>query len=194
MRLFTEELLLEHADLQLTPSSLSDLDGLYQIAEPEIWRHSATDIQSRADMKAYLQRADLERRQHVRQQLTIRYRSNRQCLGCSSFEHISNQHRRLEIGWTWLGNAYQGTGVNRIVKFLMLRFAFETLGFVRVEFRVRGSNRQSQRALKNIGAVREGTLRAYFEDGGKRHDFVYYSILRREWRILQQTVFYTCTL
>ena len=194
MRLFAEDFVLQQGELRLQPSLLSDLDDLNAIAEEHIWRHSSTDIRSRKDMEAYLQRAVVERQQRKRQQFTIRNQVTGHCMGCSSFEHISEQDRRLEIGWTWLGKAYQGTGVNKQVKYLMLKYAFEPLDFVRVEFRVRGTNRQSQRALEKIGAVREGTLRSYFEEGGTRHDFTYYSILRREWDDLQETVFHTCTL
>ena len=94
---------------------------------------------------------------------------------------ISGKDKRLEIGWTWLGKDFQGKGYNPIAKYLMLQFAFEDLKFERVEFRTRGTNLQSQRALQKIGATREGTLRSYFVGEGKRHDMVYFSILKSEW-------------
>ena len=56
---------------------------------------------------------------------------------------IVPEHRRLEIGWTWVGTAFQRTGANREAKLLQLTHAFETLGANRVEFKTA----RAQRAL-----------------------------------------------
>ena len=191
MDIFSPTLSLENNRLLLRPSTLDDQDGLTKIADSSIWTHSSTNIrtQNREDVQVYLQNAIQKRESHILQQLTIIDKSNNILIGCSSFENISQEHKRLEIGWTWLGKQFQGTGLNPIAKYLMLRFVFEELGFERVEFRARGTNLQSQRALEKIGAVREGTIRSYFEAEGKRHDFVYFSILKDEWPELKATVF-----
>lgn len=54
--------------------------------------------------------------------------------GTSSYGAIVPQHKRLEIGWTWIGKDFQGTGLNRSMKYLMLNYAFNTLEMERVEF------------------------------------------------------------
>ena len=189
MDLFSEHLVLENKTLLLYPSTQVDKHALFELADPRIWTHSSTNIQSMNDMETYLQRA-IEARQHKKsQQLTIKRKRDNQLIGCSTFENIFFEHQRLEIGWTWLGKDYQGKGLNRIAKFLMLQYVFEQLQFERVEFRARGTNIQSQKALKKIGATREGTLRSYFQFEGQRHDFVYFSILKSEWTSLKETVF-----
>ena len=66
-------------------------------------------------------------------------------------------HRRLEIGWTWLAPAWQRTGANREAKLLMLGHAFETLGCRRVEFKTDSNNEPSRTALLGIGATFEGS-------------------------------------
>lgn len=101
-------------------------------------------------------------------------------IGSTSIER-SPENRRAEIGWTWMGKDFQGKGYNKPVKFLLLQYLFEVEGFMRIEFRTRGTNLQSQEALEKIGATREGTLRNYFTDSGTYHDLVYYSILSNEW-------------
>lgn len=189
MTLFDKNLVLENEQLLLRPSTLDDLDGLYSLANSAIWTHSSTNIQRKQDMEMYLLKAIRERGQKLRQQLTIIDKKNNQLIGCSSFEHISETDKRMEIGWSWLGKSFQGKGYNKIAKFLMLNYAFETLQFKRIEFRTRGTNIQSQKALIKIGAIKEGTLRSYFVAEGKRHDMIYFSILNSEWLRVKVQVF-----
>lgn len=140
-------------------------------------------------MQTYLRKALLDRENNLRQQFTIKDQVHQRLLGCSSFENVSSEHKRLEIGWTWLGLEFQGKGYNPIAKYLMLQYAFDVLQFDRVEFRARETNIQSQKALAKIGATKEGTLRSYFYHEGQRHGFVYFSILKPEWPALKETVF-----
>ena len=50
-----------------------------------------------------------------------------QVIGSSRYMSIAPEHKRLEIGWTWIGTAWQRTGRNREAKLLQLTHAFETL-------------------------------------------------------------------
>lgn len=103
-------------------------------------------------------------------------------IGCSRYFDIQPQHRALEIGGTWYSPAFQRTGVNTESKFLLLRHAFETLSYQRVQFKTDQRNERSQRALERIGAVKEGVLRnnMVMPDGYLRSSVVY-SILSDEW-------------
>jgi len=102
--------------------------------------------------------------------------------GWTSYGDISLQDERIEIGWTAYGPAWQRTAVNTETKLLLLRHAFEVLGYHRVALKTDARNERSQRAIERIGAVREGVLRGHVRrpDGTKR-DTVYYSILSDEW-------------
>jgi RimJ/RimL family protein N-acetyltransferase len=102
--------------------------------------------------------------------------------GSMSFGNLAEADRRLEIGWSWLGRDFRGTGVNRWAKYLLLEHAFETLGAERVEFKTDVLNTRARAGLRNIGAVEEGVLRSFNPmPGGRRRDAVYYSVLRGEW-------------
>lgn len=102
--------------------------------------------------------------------------------GSMSYSTLVEKERRLEIGASWLGIGFQGTGVNRAAKLALLRHAFETLGAERVEFKTDVLNTQARRALADIGAVEEGVLRSFnFMPDGRRRDAVFYSVLRAEW-------------
>jgi N-acetyltransferase len=102
--------------------------------------------------------------------------------GMTRFHSIERAHRRLEIGYTWLGVPYLGGGRNAEAKLLLLDHAFDALGAHRVEFKTDALNARSQAALTAIGATREGTLRRHVVlDNGRVRDSVYFSITWDEW-------------
>jgi RimJ/RimL family protein N-acetyltransferase len=109
-------------------------------------------------------------------------RSSGRAVGSSRYMTIAPEHRRLEIGWTWLGIAYQRSGINREAKLLQLTHAFEVLGAERVEFKTHARNLASRAALLGIGATFEGVLRHHviMADGSNR-DSAFYGILAAEW-------------
>jgi len=101
--------------------------------------------------------------------------------GMSSFLGIDEGRQVLEIGGTYYRPKFRGTGFNRRVKDMMLARAFDC-GIRRVEFRVDRRNGRSQAAMKKLGAVREGVLRAdRITWTGHVRDTVLFAILRDEW-------------
>jgi RimJ/RimL family protein N-acetyltransferase len=103
-------------------------------------------------------------------------------IGSTRYMTITPEHRRLEIGWTWVGSAFQRTGVNREAKLLQLTHAFETLQAKRVEFKTHSRNDRSRTALAGIGATFEGIFRNHMimPDGSIRHS-AYFSVIADEW-------------
>ena len=103
--------------------------------------------------------------------------------GMSSFLGIDQGRQVLEIGGTYYGPILRGTGFNRRVKDIMLARAFDC-GIRRVEFRVDRRNARSQAAMKKLGAVREGVLRAdRITWTGHVRDTVLFAILKDEWPV-----------
>ena len=101
--------------------------------------------------------------------------------GMSSYFGIDEGRQTLEIGGTYYREKFRGTGFNRRVKQMMLRRAFAS-GIRRVEFRVDRRNVRSQAAMKKLGAVREGILRAdRITWNGHVRDTVLFAILKDEW-------------
>ena len=89
-----------------------------------------------------------------------------------------------------MGKEFQGTGINKECKFLLLQYAFEHLKFERVEFKTDVLNKASRRALEKIGAKEEGILRSHtLMHDGRRRDTIYYGILINEWTSLKNTIF-----
>jgi len=102
-------------------------------------------------------------------------------VGMSCYLNIDDSRQTLEIGSTFYRPSHRGTGFNRRCKAMMLRHAFER-GYRRVEFRVDRRNARSQAAMKKLGAVREGVMRAdRITWTGHVRDTVLFAILKDEW-------------
>ena len=103
--------------------------------------------------------------------------------GMSSYLGIDENRQVLEIGGTYYRPHLRGGGFNRRVKDMMLKRAFDC-GIRRVEFRVDRRNERSQAAMKKLGAVREGVLRAdRITWTGHVRDTVLFAILKDEWPV-----------
>ena len=92
------------------------------------------------------------------------------------------EHRRAEIGWTWLTRSAWSTGANVETKLLLLSCAFEHAGLRRVEFKTDARNERSRGALLALGATFEGIARKHMvvRAQGAR-DSAYYSVIDDEW-------------
>lgn len=151
-------------------------------AYEEIWRYMPYTIRSEDDMRSFIE-AELRKQQAG---LKLRFatiaKPSQQPVGSTSYLNIDRQHRRLEIGGTWITPSWQRSAVNTEAKYLQLSHAFETLGCIRVEFKTDSLNIKSRQALARIGAVEEGTFRNHMvmPDGRLRHS-VYFSIIDSEW-------------
>jgi RimJ/RimL family protein N-acetyltransferase len=107
--------------------------------------------------------------------------SGERLVGMSCFLGIDAERGVLEIGNTYYVPEMRGTGLNRVVKYLMIGRAIEC-GFRRIEFRVDARNARSQAAMAKLGAVREGVIRAErITWTGHVRDTVLFSILADEW-------------
>ncbi|GAA1112913.1 GNAT family N-acetyltransferase [Nesterenkonia jeotgali] len=112
----------------------------------------------------------------------IRRTSDSAAVGVTMLLNIRAEHRRLEIGSTWISASAQGTGLNTEVKLQLLTHVFESLDCVAVEFRTHWHNRRSRAAIAALGAKQDGVLRNHdlWRDGTIR-DVVVFSIIDREW-------------
>lgn len=107
--------------------------------------------------------------------------------GSTRFMKADEQHRRVEIGFTFLGRSWQRTGRNTEAKLLMLTHAFETLGMNRVELLTDHLNEESRRAILGLGAKEEGLLRSHMiMRTGRVRDSVLYSVVRGDWPEVKQ--------
>ncbi len=160
------------------------------IYESTNWSSSPFLVSTPEEADIYYANAERDRTAGTRFLYTIYDKSNAVFCGCTAYGNISVPDKRLEIGWTWLGTPFRRTGINRAVKHLLLKTAFEELGCVRVEFKTGSKNMLSRNALKGIGATEEGILRSHtLLHTGQYRDTVYFSILAHEWPAVKEKLF-----
>ncbi|MGI8665640.1 MAG: GNAT family N-acetyltransferase [Jatrophihabitans sp.] len=179
---------LQNDRVLLTPVQPGDRAALCALAlDEQIWRYFVVRIQTAEDFDTFFDAGLADQQADRRAVYTIVDRRNDQVAGSMSLGNLSAPDRRLEIGWSWLGTAFQGTGVNRWAKFALLQHCFEGLAAERVEFKTDVLNLRARQGLRSIGAVEEGTLRSYNPmPGGRRRDAIFYSVLRGEWPAVKQ--------
>jgi RimJ/RimL family protein N-acetyltransferase len=188
---FTGEIVLENERSRLEPLAQVHFHSLWPVAQQEeIWQFTSAKINAEEDFKKYFQQALEERANGASYPFAIFDKQENKWAGSTRFGNISFEHKRLEIGWTWYHPELQRTGLNRACKFLLLSYAFEELGFKRIELKTSSLNEKSRTAIAGIGATQEGILRKHMinEDGSQR-DSVLFSIIDDEWAAIKQRVF-----
>ncbi|MFN8177453.1 MAG: GNAT family N-acetyltransferase [bacterium] len=178
-----EPVTLEGRAVRLEPLSLEHLDGLCAVGlDAEIWRWSTEPIETREEMRRYVETALAWRAAGSALPFATIDRASGAVVGSTRFAAIDVAHRRAEIGWTWIARTHWRSAVNTEAKYLMLRHAFEAWRCVRVELKTDALNERSRTAIRRLGAVEEGTLRAHMiAKSGRLRDSVYFSILEPEW-------------
>jgi RimJ/RimL family protein N-acetyltransferase len=103
-------------------------------------------------------------------------------VGSTSYMSLVPEHKRLEIGNTWMNPSMWNTGANVEAKYLLLRHAFEVVGCHRVEFKTDAKNERARRALAALPAEFEGIHRKHMVvRGGERRDSAWYSVIDDDW-------------
>jgi len=183
-----KDIRLENERALLVPLTMSHKDMLSDIIlkDKDLMLYSTARLETEEDLTDYIDTALENRKDLLRYPFAVFDKKSNRHAGSTSFTAISNKDKRLEIGYTWIGYDFQGTGLNRAMKSLMLQYAFETLGFARVELKADARNQKSRRAMEKIGATYEGELRSHMLLwNGYRRNSVYYSILADEWPVVK---------
>jgi RimJ/RimL family protein N-acetyltransferase len=187
---FDEEIILENNFTILRPINKTDIDSLLPVAtkDKDLLQFSPAPIYTKDLLQKYIDKAVENRLNKNRYTFIVFDKTQNAYAGSTSFLNISNPDDRLEIGATWYGKNFQGTGLNRNCKYLLMEFAFDKLDAERIEFKTDERNLASRKAIEKIGGQLEGILRQHtlMYDGFRRNT-VCYSILKSEWRKLKST-------
>ena len=175
---------LENDVVLLRPLVTGDVDFLlpYALLEPELWQYSSISPAGSDGMQNYIDQAVQAKVNQREYPFTVYDKRSGTYAGSTRFYDIQNDNQTLQLGFTWYGKEYQGTGLNKNCKLLLLGLAFDILKFERVEFRADVLNEKSIAAMKSIGCKVEGVLRSNMpKASGGRRDSIVLSILKREW-------------
>ncbi|MFF1558497.1 GNAT family N-acetyltransferase [Streptomyces sp. NPDC058279] len=169
--------------VRLEPLEQRHHDGLCEaIRDGSLWELAVTMVPHPDEVRGFIDDALAARAQGTQLAYATVDPATGRIAGSTRLMMIDPAHRRLEIGWTFLGTSWQRTGVNAEAKLLMLTHAFEALGMNRVEFLTDVRNSASRAAISGLGAAQEGVLRSHMvmRDGRVR-DSALYALTRAEW-------------
>ena len=159
-------------------------------SDSDIWTWYTADLTHPDALEKWMSNRLAETKLGEKMSYAVQLNETGDIIGSTSYGHITWSEKTLEVGWTWLGKKYIGAGINKHMKFLMLRHAFEEMEIERLELRTDELNVRSRKAMEKIGAKHDGTLRSHrTTQGGRRRNTVVYSILKEEWSDIKQTIF-----
>lgn len=179
-----KEIILEDDCVLLRPLSTSDCENLlhFSLQEPDLWKYSLVRVDGEENFKKYVKTATDARLTGMEYPFIVFDKRLQEYAGSTRFYDIQQAHHTVQLGYTWYGKKFQGTGLNKHCKFLLLQFAFEQLKAERVEFRADNNNARSIAAMKSIGCIEEGVLRRNtLKPDGTRRNSIVLSILADEW-------------
>jgi N-acetyltransferase len=185
--MLVEPVVLEGAHVRLEPLSGEHVPAMCEVGlDPELWRWTPYEIRTPAEMRAYVEVALADQIRGAALPFVTIARATGRVIGSTRFGAIERQHRRVEIGWTWLGRTWQRTVANTEAKLLMLTHAFETWRCIRVELKTDALNEKSRAAIERIGAVYEGIFRHHMiTAAGRIRNTAYYSVIDTEWPVVK---------
>jgi RimJ/RimL family protein N-acetyltransferase len=175
----------------LRPLELDDENALQKVADDgRLWVYGLQDLSKPGELRKYMMTAIADRQNGTTAVWVIIDKIKNKVACCTRIADISGKDERGQIGWTWIGRDFQGSGLNKEMKFLILSYGFEVLGLNRIEFKADERNQQSRKALMSIGATYEGVLRQHMKiHTGYIRNTVFYSILSSEWDIVKSQYF-----
>ena len=176
--------ILEDDRVMLRPLQEEDAIHLLPFAlhEPELWKFSLVSAAGEEGLQNYMDITFKARDEGKEYPFIVFDKRTNEYAGSTRFYDIQTELQTLQLGYTWYGKKFQGTGLNKHCKYLLLSFAFERIGMERFELRADNNNARSIAAMKSIGCKVDGILRSNMpkREGGRR-DSIVLSILKDEW-------------
>ena len=184
-----ERIVLEGRFVRLEPlDPVRHADDLYAVShgpgKDAIWQYLFEA--PCADLASF--RASLERKAQSTDPMfyTILDKGTGRAVGYASLMRIDPTHRVIEVGSIMYGAPLQKTPGATEAQYLLMRYAFDTLGYRRYEWKCNVLNAPSRRAADRFGFTFEGIFRQHMIVRGRNRDTAWYSILDAEWPRVRQ--------
>ncbi len=177
--------ILEDERVLLRPLNEEDITHLmpFSLNEKNLWKYSLVSASGEKGLQNYIDLA-LEAKASGKEYPFIVFdKQTNEYAGSTRFYDINLPFKTLQLGYTWYGKKFHGTGLNKHCKYLLLSFAFDKMEMERVELRADNNNERSIAAMKSIGCKVDGILRNNMptQVEGIRRDSIVLSILKNEW-------------
>jgi RimJ/RimL family protein N-acetyltransferase len=160
------------------------------IFEKEIWEFMGMNMKNEKEFEKYLTNTIEDKKNRICYPFLIIDKKSNRVVGSTRYGYLNIASQKCEIGWTWYGTEFQGTGLNKACKHELLKFGFEKIGFRRIQFSADQENLRSQRAIEKLGAKKEGIFKNnYIAPNGESRNDVYFSIIKEDWELLKSEKF-----
>lgn len=178
--------------VSLLPLEAGHRDALLRAAaDGELWEMVETIVPNALSIDDYMARALAER--DAGRSIPFVTTVAREIVGTTRLCNIDRQHKKLEIGNTFIAKSWQRTFVNSEANLLLLTYVFEELGFVRVLYSTDERNLASQQTIARLGAIEEGIVRNdYIMPDGHKRNSVHYSIIDSDWPAVRERLQTMC--
>ncbi|WP_316818976.1 GNAT family N-acetyltransferase [Pedobacter nyackensis] len=144
---FSIQSILENEQIKLVPLTPADFEDLYLVAsDPEIWvQHPNKDRWQREIFQKFFEGAI-----GSKGAFKIVDKSTNEIVGSTRYYDYNKEDNAIFIGYTFYATRYWGTGINPIVKKLMIDYIFQYVD--KILFHVGSTNIRSQIAVSRLGA------------------------------------------
>lgn len=169
----------------LRPMKIDDFSEIKNLTtDSKMWYYFTADLSDETILKKWIETALIDLKNQKALPLILIDPAKGNIIGSTRIGNMSEINNRVEIGWTWISKAYQGTGINRHVKNLLIEYLFNETDTLRIEFKTDVLNIPAKKSMEKVGLVKEGVLRSHtLMTNNRRRDTVYYSILKDEWNL-----------
>lgn len=190
-QLLQSNIILENERILLLPfENERNIELKEIIFDDEIWKYMGMYVRTETDFENYITNTLKQKADGICYPFLIIDKATNKVAGSTRYGYLNHASQKCEIGWTWYGKEFHGTGLNKACKYELLNFGFENIHFKRIQFSADLENRKSQRAIEKLGAVKEGIFRNnYVDSEGKSKDDVYFSIILEEWEVTKREYF-----
>lgn len=185
------DIILENENVLLLPfENERNIELKEIIFDDEIWKYMGMYVRNGTEFEHYIKNTLKQKADGICYPFLIIDKATNKVAGSTRYGYLNLASQKCEIGWTWYGKEFQGTGLNKACKYELLNFGFENIQFKRIQFSADFENKKSQRAIEKLGAVKEGIFRNnYVDSEGKSKDDVYYSVILEEWEKTKREYF-----
>jgi len=178
-----QRVVLEGRYVRLEPLALAHLDGLWAASteadgqERYRWLYDEPP-RSREELAAWIGFAS---RSNDPLYYAIVDQATGRCVGRQSYLRIVPNDGVIEVGGIFWGPSMARSRLATEALYISARYAFETLGNRRFEWKCNNRNEPSKRAAERFGFTFEGLFRQHTIQKGENRDTAWFSMLDSEW-------------
>ncbi|MBS1180369.1 MAG: ribosomal-protein-L7/L12-serine acetyltransferase [Proteobacteria bacterium] len=102
-------------------------------------------------------------------------------VGIVSYLRIDPVNGSIEVGWVTWSPLMQRSAISTEAHYLLMKNAFDGLGYRRYEWKCNALNAPSMKAAERLGFTYEGTFRQSVIVKGRNRDTAWFSVIDGEW-------------